>query len=77
MGAKLNNIIEVMNYSIGKIWNRRCKKAMFYPPHKLELKMLNLYCPLGYDSLIVASRYLVICSHIARRAWPRVFQSNF
>ena len=32
MGAKLNNIIEVMNYSIGKIWNRPCKKAMFYPP---------------------------------------------
>lgn len=34
MGAKLNNIIEVMNYSIGKIWNRwnrLCKKAMFYP----------------------------------------------
>lgn len=47
MGAKLNNIIEVMNYSIGKIWNRRCKKAMFYPPPKLWLKMLNLHCTLG------------------------------
>lgn len=47
MGAKLNNIIEVMNYSIGKIWNRLCKKAMFYPPPKLELKMLNLYCTFG------------------------------
>lgn len=46
MGAKLNNIIEVMNYSIGKIWNRLCKKAMFYPP-KLELKMLNLYYTFG------------------------------
>lgn len=47
MGAKLSNIIEVMNYSIGKIWNRLCKKGYVLPPPKLELKMLNLYCTFG------------------------------
>ena len=39
MEAKLNNIIEVMNYSIGKIWNRLCNNSSL----KFEIKAKQFY----------------------------------